>query len=84
MRPPAKPKGKPSPLVLKTSTEPGPPSAALTALRSARFIEDINSIKYPEYIMSPNPALNAAAPAGKFKYQKDFLLQFQNVFTEKP
>ncbi|RPB20724.1 hypothetical protein L211DRAFT_841445 [Terfezia boudieri ATCC MYA-4762] len=84
MRPPAKPKGKPSPLVLKTSTEPGPPSAALTALRSARFIGDINSIKYPEYIMSPNPALNAAAPAGKFKYQKDFLLQFQSVFTEKP
>ena len=84
MRPPAKPKGKPSPLVLKTSTEPGPPSAALTALRSARFIGDINSIKYPENIMSPNPALNSAAPAGKFKYQKDFLLQFQNVFTEKP
>lgn len=84
MRPPAKPKGKPSPLVLKNSTETGPLSAALTALRSARFIGDINSIKYPENIMSPNPALNAAAPAGKFKYQKDFLLQFQGVFTEKP
>lgn len=84
MRPPTKARGKPSPLVLKTSTEPGPPSAALNALHSARFIGDINSVRYPDNIMSPNPALNAALPAGKFKYQKDFLLQFQNVFTEKP
>src|SRR5690606_11428451 len=72
----------PSPLVIKTSNEPGPPSAALTALRSARFIDDINSVKYPASIMSPNPALNPGAASGKFKYHKDFLLQFQNVFTE--
>ena len=76
--------GKPTPLVIKPSNESGPPSAALSALRSARPILNINHVKYPDNIMSPNPALNASAPAGKFKYPKEFLLQFQNVFTEKP
>jgi len=77
-------KPKPSPLNLQIKThEPGPPSAALTSLRSARFIEDINSVNYPANILSPNPALNPAA-TGKFKYPKDFLMQFKDVFTEKP
>jgi len=77
-------KPKPSPLNLQIKTnEPGPPSAALTSLRSARFIEDLNSVNYPANILSPNPALNPAA-TGKFKYPKDFLMQFKDVFTEKP
>lgn len=81
-----RPSRKPAPLnlQLKTTTEPALPSAALTALRSARFIDDINSIAYPSSILSPNPALNASAPTGKFKYDKDFLMQFQTVFVEKP
>ncbi|KAJ6256118.1 hypothetical protein Dda_9210 [Drechslerella dactyloides] len=77
---------KPAPLnlQLKTSSEPALPSAALTALRSARFIDDINKVAYPPSIISPNPALNSNAPNGKFKYEKDFLMQFQGVFTDKP
>ncbi|EPS40436.1 hypothetical protein H072_5714 [Dactylellina haptotyla CBS 200.50] len=77
---------KPAPLnlQLKTSSEPALPSAALTALRSARFIDDINKVAYPPSILSPNPALNSNAPNGKFKYEKDFLMQFQTVFTDKP
>ncbi|KAK6346456.1 hypothetical protein TWF730_010776 [Orbilia blumenaviensis] len=77
---------KPAPLnlQLKTSSEPALPSAALTALRSARFIDDINKVAYPTSIISPNPALNSNAPSGKFKYEKDFLMQFQTVFTDKP
>ncbi|KAF3907347.1 hypothetical protein AA313_de0200328 [Arthrobotrys entomopaga] len=77
---------KPAPLnlQLKTSSEPALPSAALTALRSARFIDDINKVAYPPSIISPNPALNTNAPNGKFKYEKDFLMQFQTVFTDKP
>ncbi|KAF3926860.1 hypothetical protein ABW20_dc0103679 [Dactylellina cionopaga] len=77
---------KPAPLnlQLKTSSEPALPSAALTALRSARFIDDINKVAYPPSILSPNPALNSSAPSGKFKYEKDFLMQFQTVFTDKP
>jgi translation initiation factor 4G len=41
---------------------------------------------YPEGIASPNPALNAAVhKKGKiFKYDAQFLLQFQKVFTEQP
>jgi translation initiation factor 4G len=41
---------------------------------------------YPEGIKSPNPSLNAAVQSkGKsFKYDSNFLLQFQKVFTEQP
>ncbi|KAH0542181.1 hypothetical protein FGG08_003402 [Glutinoglossum americanum] len=93
MGPPAKPSNAPKrekpPSLnlapLKTgSVEPAQPSAALTSLRSARPIGRLNDVKYPQDIASPNPALNAAAPMGKFKYEKDFLMQFQNVFVEKP
>ena len=65
--------------------EPPQPSAALKSLQSARFLEDPRSIEYPSTIASPNPALNKNAPADrKFKYDKEFLLQFQSVFKEKP
>ncbi|KAI9673437.1 MAG: hypothetical protein M1817_002899 [Caeruleum heppii] len=70
---------------LKTKdVEPPQPSAALQALRSARFIDRIGDVSYPGSIASPNPALNQTVTKGKFKYDKDFLLQFQPVFTEKP
>jgi translation initiation factor 4G len=66
--------------------EPPQPSAALQSLKSARFLTVLNSSLYPPNIMSPNPALNpaVAAKGRTFKYDKDFLLQFQKVFTEKP
>ncbi|KAI5782715.1 armadillo-type protein [Geopyxis carbonaria] len=80
-----KPKIKPSPLNLQLKTnEPAPPSAALTALRSARPVDNLKHLQYPEGILSPNPALNPLASVIKFKYDKDFLMQFQTVFTEKP
>ncbi|KZF22759.1 hypothetical protein L228DRAFT_238670 [Xylona heveae TC161] len=91
MAPPAKPaalakREKPAGLKLETNkpVEPAQPSAALQALRSARPIARLSDITYPSSIISPNPALNATAPEQKFKYQRDFLLQFQTVFTEKP
>lgn len=59
-----------------------PPSAALVALKSARLIENFNSINYPPGIAPPNLTPNSIP--GKFKYERDFLLQFQPVFTEKP
>ncbi|RBR01603.1 hypothetical protein VDGD_06653 [Verticillium dahliae] len=66
--------------------EPPQPSAALQSLKSARFLTVINQDIYPAGISSPNPALNAAvAKKGKtFKYDAQFLLQFQKVFTEQP
>jgi translation initiation factor 4G len=78
-------RSKPSPLNLQLKTnEPALPSAQLTALRSARPVENLKGLHYPEGIQSPNPALNPLATATRFKYDKDFLMQFQNVFTEKP
>ena len=66
--------------------EPPQPSAALQSLKSARFLTVLNSAIYPADIRSPNPALNTAVTTkGKsFKYDKEFLLQFQKVFVEKP
>ncbi|KAG2412502.1 hypothetical protein HFD88_010059 [Aspergillus terreus] len=92
MGPPPKPSSgtkreKPAALKLETSksVEPPQPSAAMKSLHSARFVDDLSKITYPASIVSPNPALNANAPADrKFHYNKEFLLQFQNVFKEKP
>ncbi|KAG9246357.1 hypothetical protein BJ878DRAFT_290921 [Calycina marina] len=83
-------RGKPAALNLAPlntkPVEPPQPSAALQSLKSARFLTVMNSSMYPENIRSPNPALNSAVTAkGKsFKYDKEFLLQFQKVFVEKP
>ena len=79
-------KQKPAALKLETSkpVEAPQPSAALQSLRSARFLTSVNDVSYPAAIASPNPALNTAAPMGKFRYDKEFLMQFQRVFTEKP
>ena len=79
-------KQKPTALKLETSkpVEAPQPSAALQSLRSARFLTSVNDVSYPPSIASPNPALNTAAPMGKFRYDKTFLMQFQSVFVEKP
>ncbi|KAK4193967.1 hypothetical protein QBC35DRAFT_446304 [Podospora australis] len=85
-----KPRGKPAALnlaPLKTTPVEAPqPSAALQSLRSARFLSGVEGDIYPEGIRSPNPSLNTAVhKKGKvFKYDAQFLLQFQQVFTEQP
>ncbi|KAL4785790.1 hypothetical protein BJX76DRAFT_355838 [Aspergillus varians] len=90
MPPPAKPtsaKQKPAALKLETNkpVEPPQPTAGMKSLNSARFVDDLSQISYPASIASPNPALNTSAPADrKFHYNKEFLLQFQAVFKEKP
>lgn len=74
-----------APLVTKP-VEPAQPSAALQSLKSARFLQVMDQDIYPAGIHSPNPALNAAVTKkGKtFKYDANFLLQFQKLFTEQP
>ncbi|KIW63560.1 hypothetical protein PV04_08551 [Phialophora macrospora] len=90
MPPPGKTAGrraKAAELTLDTRkpVEPPEPSATLKALQSAKKLDDISKVVYPSDIASPNPALNANAPADRgFKYNKEFLLQFQSVFKEKP
>ncbi|KHJ31694.1 putative eukaryotic translation initiation factor 4 gamma [Erysiphe necator] len=81
---------KPVALDLKQSNgkpiEPPQPSAALRSLKSARFLTVLDPMIYPPSISSPNPALNQAVKdkGRSFKYDKEFLLQFQKVFIEKP
>lgn len=79
-------KQKPAALKLETAktVEPPQPSAQLLSLRSARRLTSLNDVSYPPAIASPNPALNTTAPMGKFRYDKNFLVQFQHVFVEKP
>ncbi|KAF8633421.1 hypothetical protein AX17_004592 [Amanita inopinata Kibby_2008] len=71
-------KRRPGPLDLTHSRQPSSP------LTLARHIEDLGSVTYPEGIMSPKPELNAGAKEGKFRYDRDFLLQFMSICKEKP
>ncbi|KZP29644.1 hypothetical protein FIBSPDRAFT_986962 [Athelia psychrophila] len=41
-------------------------------------------MEYPEGIMSPKLELNVNAKDSKFKYDRDFLLQFMSICKEKP
>lgn len=76
---------KPKPAHLKLETtkrvEPAEPTPGMQALKSARFLELKEEPKYPDGFMSPNPALSDRKGRA---YDKNFLLQFQNVFKEKP
>ncbi|KAG8720850.1 hypothetical protein FRC09_008886 [Ceratobasidium sp. 395] len=50
----------------------------------ARIIEDLSFVPYPKGIKAPNPDLNINARPGKFRYDRDFLLQFMDVCKERP
>ncbi|KAI6115919.1 hypothetical protein F5141DRAFT_1001013 [Pisolithus sp. B1] len=56
----------------------------LSALLTARNINRLDEVKYPEGIKSPKTELNRNAKDGKFRYDRDFLLQFMAVCKEKP
>jgi translation initiation factor 4G len=80
---------KPKPSALKLDTqkpiEPAQPTAGMQSLKSARFLQVRSElVNYPEGILSPNPALNQGTKNKGRVYDKDFLLQFQPVFKEKP
>ena len=79
-------KPKPAALKLETnkSVEPAQPTAGMQALKTARFLEVRAEVMYPQGVASPNPALNNSNRSKGRQYDKDFLLQFQDVFKEKP
>ena len=79
-------KPKPSHLKLETAkrVEPAEPTPGMQALKSARFLEIKEDAQYPDGFKSPNPALNQGGARKGRAYDKDFLLQFQNIFKEKP
>ncbi|KAL9094710.1 MAG: hypothetical protein Q9165_002980 [Trypethelium subeluteriae] len=81
--------GKPRPANLKLETakpvEPAQPTAGMQSLKSARFLQlQSESVTYPEGYKSPNPALNRGGKRQGTNYDKEFLMQFQEVFKEKP
>ncbi|KAG8752329.1 hypothetical protein FRC12_012028 [Ceratobasidium sp. 428] len=67
-----------------TSAQVNQSAAPPSALASARIIEDLNAVSYPEAIKTPSPDLNIAATPGKFRYDRDRLLQFMSVCKKKP
>lgn len=88
MGPPPKPTGAPAkkPTGLKVETvKSTEPTAAMKALQNAKFLEDLSKISYPASIKPPNTSLNADSPSGRqFHYDRDFLLQFQSAYKDKP
>ncbi|KAI0696675.1 hypothetical protein C8T65DRAFT_583280 [Cerioporus squamosus] len=81
---PSEGKRRPGRLDLSSTKNPAIPAPLPSALATARIIEDIGSIQYPEGFKSPKPELNVNAKQGKFRYDRDFLLQFMAVCKEKP
>ncbi|KAG9054712.1 hypothetical protein FS842_004360 [Serendipita sp. 407] len=80
------PKRRPIPgrLDLSSTTSANLPQPLPSALASARIIEDIGKVSYPEGIKAPSSELNVNAASGKFRYDRDFLMQFMKVCKEKP
>ncbi|KAI0753115.1 hypothetical protein C8Q80DRAFT_1150136 [Daedaleopsis nitida] len=74
---PSEGKRRPGRLDLSSTKNPAIPAPLPSALATARIIEDIGSIH-------PKPELNTNAKQGKFRYDRDFLLQFMAVCKEKP
>lgn len=73
----------PSALELNAASAPQSPAAA-SALTTARPIDDLSIISYPGSLKSPEPRLNIDAEPGKFRYDRDFLMQFMTVCRDKP
>ncbi|THV06205.1 hypothetical protein K435DRAFT_711730 [Dendrothele bispora CBS 962.96] len=73
---------RPGPLDL--STAKNVPAALPSALATARNIDDLGRVPYPEGVKSPSVELNVNAKDGKFRYDRDFLLQFMSICKEKP
>ncbi|KAG1846588.1 ARM repeat-containing protein [Suillus subalutaceus] len=57
-----------------------PPSALLTA----RVIENLSEVAYPEGIKGPRVELNVNVKDDRFRYDRDFLMQFMHICKEKP
>ncbi|KAF7971534.1 hypothetical protein HWV62_20840 [Athelia sp. TMB] len=76
-------KQRPGPLAFSYGKKDSPPSFP-SALATARIIEDIGQVAYPKGIQSPKIELNVNAKDSKFKYDRDFLLQFMSICKEKP
>ncbi|KAJ7030060.1 hypothetical protein C8F04DRAFT_1398149 [Mycena alexandri] len=78
------PRKRPGRLDLTNTHTTNIPAALPSALATARIIDDLSRVPYPENIQSPKVELNINAKDGKFRYDRDFLLQFMSICKEKP
>ncbi|KAH6913934.1 hypothetical protein BKA70DRAFT_1383662 [Coprinopsis sp. MPI-PUGE-AT-0042] len=74
--------GRRRPANLDLSGTKGTPIAS--ALATARSLDTLEGIKYPEGIHSPKAELNEHAKPGRFRYDRDFLLQFKEICKDRP
>lgn len=89
---PAKPVGEPAvteetnaAAEASTSSSAAPAVVPSDAqLEAARSITNLGDVSYPENSKGPEAGLNANAEPGKYRYDRDFLLQFMAVCTAKP
>ncbi|KAG0240583.1 hypothetical protein BGX31_001834, partial [Mortierella sp. GBA43] len=56
-------------------------SAPLPSPSPSARIEDFRAVNYPSHVQSPSTTTDAQ---GKFRYNRDFLMQFMNVCTDRP
>ncbi|KAI0061212.1 hypothetical protein BV25DRAFT_808484 [Artomyces pyxidatus] len=81
---PAEPRRRPGPLNLSTTLAANVSAPLPSALATARIIEDLGRVSYPDGVKSPKVELNVNAEAGKFRYDREFLLQFMAICKDKP
>ncbi|KAG8949381.1 hypothetical protein FRC04_008616 [Tulasnella sp. 424] len=76
----------PGPLDLSSTQQRAPLTPRRpSVLASARKIDDLDRVTYPVGIKAPSVELNQGqAKGGKYKYDRDFLLQFMQVCKDKP
>ncbi|KAG8934848.1 hypothetical protein FRC01_014014 [Tulasnella sp. 417] len=74
----------PGPLDLSHTQRPPLTPGLPSALASARKIDDLDSVTYPEGIKTPVEMNQGQTKGGKYKYDRDFLLQFMQVCKDKP
>lgn len=71
------------------SVGPGSPStqshvASAQAIDAARPISNLSAVIYPADMQGPDPSLNRDATSGKYRYDRNFLLQFTMICLERP
>ncbi|KAG9043105.1 hypothetical protein FS837_010034, partial [Tulasnella sp. UAMH 9824] len=74
----------PGPLDLSHTQRPPLTPGLPSALASARKIDDLDSVSYPEGIKTPVEMNQGQTKGGKYKYDRDFLLQFMQICKDKP
>ncbi|KAG8970747.1 hypothetical protein FRC05_011698 [Tulasnella sp. 425] len=79
-------KALPGPLDLSSTQQRAPLTPDLPSpLAFLRKVDDLNSLTYPEGIKTPSVGSNQDQAKGeKYKYDRDFLLQFMVICKDKP